>query len=88
MEEPKNFSKVPGSYHWAVVIFIDLFIYPFVYLFIYLFLNVNKFLLTVVNNNFLQFKSFKTILTYRNSLPEVFSWEEVFCGRDVDSRGR
>ena len=66
MEEPKDFSKAPGSYHWALVIFIYLFIYliyTFVYLFIYLFFNVNKFLLTVANNNFLQFKSFKTMLT-------------------------
>ena len=54
MEEPKDFSKGPGSYHWALVIFIYLFIYAFVYLFIYLFIfNVNKFLLIVVNNNFL-----------------------------------
>ena len=53
MEEPKDFSKDPGPYHWALVIFMYLFIYGFVYLSIYLFFNVNKFLLTVVNNNFL-----------------------------------
>ena len=53
MEEPKDFSKAPGSYHWAIVIFIYLFIHAFVYLFIYLIFDVNKILLTVVNNNFL-----------------------------------
>ena len=57
MEEPKDFSKAPGSYHWALAIFVYLFIYAFVYLFIYLFIyllfNVNKFILITVNNNFL-----------------------------------
>ena len=61
MEEAKDFSKAPGSYRWALVIFIYLFIYlciylfiyVFVYLFTYLFFNINKFLLTDVNNNFL-----------------------------------
>ena len=56
MEEAKDFSKAPGSYHWALVIFIYLFIYLFmhffIYFFLYLFFNVNKFLLTIVNNNF------------------------------------
>ena len=88
MEELKDFSKAPGPYHWALLIFIYLFIYAFVYLlFIYSFFNVNKFLLTVVNNSFFKFKYFKTILAYRSSLPEVFSWGEVFCGCDVDSQG-
>ena len=61
--------------------------YLFIYLFIYSFFNFNKFLLTVVNNSFFKFKYFKTILAYRSSLPEVFSWGEVFCGCDVDSQG-
>ena len=64
MEEPKGFSKTPGSYHWALAIFIYLFIYAFVhlfiylfihlfiYLFIYLFFDVNKFLLASADNNF------------------------------------
>ena len=52
MEEPKDFSKAPGSYHWAPVIFIYLFIYLVMHLFIYLFFNVDKVILATVNNNF------------------------------------
>ena len=44
MKEPKDFSKDPGSYHWALV--------TVIYLFMHLFFSVNKFLLTTVNNSF------------------------------------
>ena len=37
-EEPKGFSKAPGSYHWALVISVYLFIHAFVYLLMYLFI--------------------------------------------------
>ena len=30
MEEPKNFCKAPGSYHWALAIFIYLSNYLFI----------------------------------------------------------
>ena len=50
VEEPKNFSKAPGSYHWALVIFIIF----------NLILFLNEFLLTTGNNNFLKFQLFKT----------------------------
>ena len=59
VNEPKGFSKAPGSYHWALVIFIYLFMHLFIYLLIYLFFNLNKFLLTVVSNNFLQLSLLK-----------------------------
>ena len=50
VEEPKNFSKAPGSYHLALVIFI---IFNLILFF-------NEFLLTTGNNNFLTFQLFKT----------------------------
>ena len=55
MEEPKDFSKAPGSYHRAFVIylFIYLFMYLFIYLCTYLVFSAKKFLLTTANNNLL-----------------------------------
>lgn len=65
MEEPKDFSKGPESYHWAPAIFIYLFknlrnflklLGPItdhlLFLFIYLFISVSKFLATTVNKKF------------------------------------
>ena len=86
MEETKDFSKAPESYHWAFFIFIYLFMYLFIYLFIYSF-SVNKVLLTTANNNFLQFNYFKIFLTYRSSPQEMFIWRGVFCVCTADSWG-
>ena len=52
IQKPKDFYKVPGFYHWAVVISVYLFIYLYICLFIYLLFIVHKFLLATVNNNF------------------------------------
>ena len=76
IQKPKDFYKVPGSYHSALVISI----YLYICLFICLLFTVNKFLLANVNNNFLLFKTFKTFLTHRSSPPEMFSWREVSAG--------
>ena len=62
MEESKNFPKTSESYHQTLYLFIY-----FIYLFIYLFISVNLFLLTIANDYFLEFKCFKTLLTYRSS---------------------
>ena len=53
VEEPTDFSKAPGSYHRAFVIFIYLFMYLFIYLYTYLVFSAKKFLLTTANNNLL-----------------------------------
>ena len=57
----RDFSKAPGPISGHLLsLFIFLFIYLFIYLFMhfflslfYLFFNVNKFILTTVNNDFL-----------------------------------
>ena len=81
MEENKSFSKAPGYYHWVFVIFIDLFVYLFIF-------SLNKFLLTTLNKNLLQFKSFKIIFICRSS-PQRSSPERR-CFADVvgNFRGR
>ena len=78
----KSFSRAPGHYPWVLVIYI--FIYLFVYLSIF---SVNKFILTIVNKNFLQLKSLKILLTCRSSPSEVFSQRRVFCRCAVNFRG-
>ena len=78
VEEPKNFSKAPGSYHWALVIFIIF----------NLILFLNEFLLTTGNNNFLKFQLFKTFDIQKKSLRCVLLEEGVLRNCDKFSSAR
>ena len=72
MEERKNFSEAPRSCHWTLISFI-LFIH-------FLFFSVIQFLLTTVNANFLEFNSFKILLTYRSSPQRCSPIKRYFSG--------
>ena len=62
--------------------------YYYYYCYYYYFLHfADKVLLTTLNSNFIYFKSFKTLLIYRRSTLEVFSWRRVFCGSAMNFRG-
>ena len=52
VEQSKDFSKAPESYHWILNTLIYVFIYLFIYLIIYLFFSENVFILTTLNNKF------------------------------------
>ena len=63
-----------------------LFLFLFIFCVLFIF-SVNKFLLTIVNKNFLKIKCFKLFFSCRSSSLEVLSQRRVFYGCAADFRG-